>query len=229
MIFNVYVYVHPIHIHIYIYRLIKYTGVRRLKLVQMCSMQQIVHVSLYFLVFLGGSPPKMNCPCICDQLSTQNLVQEVKPIEKEQREDQTVVDAPLSNDKPAKMSLEQSMQKMKEARAKRQEGSNKQSVMKKPSMKSQPKSASQSGLSDLPMSEKPSASGKVLKRPAKACQVKTVSKKTNKVISKQEKNKLRDAILAKLDLQTKKKFKHGCPKCRQRPLCTLSCWRSRGY
>lgn len=58
---------------------------------------------------------------------------------------------------------------------------------------------------------------------------KAVAKKKVKTISPQDKCRLRDQILSKLDLKTKKRFANGCSKCRQRPLCTLSCWKARGF
>ena len=39
----------------------------------------------------------------------------------------------------------------------------------------------------------------------------------------------RDALLARIPKALKKRYKDGCARCRNRPLCTVSCWRLRGF
>ena len=39
----------------------------------------------------------------------------------------------------------------------------------------------------------------------------------------------REELLARIPQALKKRFKDGCAKCRNRPLCTVSCWRLRGF
>ena len=40
---------------------------------------------------------------------------------------------------------------------------------------------------------------------------------------------VRQAVLKKVPRTLKLRFRNGCQKCRQRALCTPSCWAERGY
>ena len=70
-----------------------------------------------------------------------------------------------------------------------------------------------------------------LKRPASKTMAKAKTKPKGKVpakakMSNQDK---RAALLRIIPPALKKKFANGCSKCRERPLCTASCWRMRGF
>lgn len=129
------------------------------------------------------------------------------------------------------ISLAESVEKMKEARVKLKEGSNQSHgpVMKKPAKgPSNPKSKSLGSLASKcatqpPKKPKQGFGQGVMKRPsiAKAA--------SNHKAKNDERKRLREEIIAKLDAPTRKKFKDGCAKCRWRKLCTLSCWQYRGY
>ena len=142
------------------------------------------------------------------------------------------------NDQPAcnqSISLQQSVQKMLEARGKVKDGSGKchAVVMKRPSKgPSTPKPQQTASSSKAPTKKRQA----VLKKPARAtppskgkAQSSQCKAKTKTDVSAEERKRLRNAIIASLDLPTKKKFKDGCAKCRYRSLCTLSCWQYRGY
>lgn len=126
-----------------------------------------------------------------------------------------------------RVSLSQSLEKLQIARIKVKEGSKTMEAPRSPLVLRKPAA---SRITTSQVRRKPAAaetkSKSILKKKPATSSVKVDDKKT---MSSNERNRLRDAILASLDLKTKRKYKDGCAKCRKRPLCTLSCWQARGY
>lgn len=189
----------------------------------------------------ASADPPLPCPALCDRPSSQPLesvpTSEALPskpscapegLPTSQVQDEKVNDMAPHN---RGISLAESVEKMKEARVKLKEGSNQSHgpVMKKPAKgPSNPKSKSLGSLASKcatqpPKKPKQGFGQGVMKRPsiAKAA--------SNHKAKNDERKRLREEIIAKLDVPTRKKFKDGCAKCRWRKLCTLSCWQYRGY
>ena len=78
---------------------------------------------------------------------------------------------------------------------------------------------SESSVQKKPAGKK--ASKPVLKKPA--CVKRPAAQ------PKASKAAKREELLARIPQALKKRFKDGCTKCRNRPLCTVSCWRLRGF
>ena len=78
---------------------------------------------------------------------------------------------------------------------------------------------SESSVQKKPAGKK--ASKPVLKKPA--CVKRPAAQ------PKASKAAKREELLARIPHALKKRFKDGCTKCRNRPLCTASCWRLRGF
>ena len=87
---------------------------------------------------------------------------------------------------------------------------------------------SESSVQKKPAGKK--ASKPVLKRPA--CAKKPAAQpKASVAVSTDAASRAakREELLARIPQALKKRFKDGCAKCRNRPLCTVSCWRLRGF
>ena len=87
---------------------------------------------------------------------------------------------------------------------------------------------SESSVQKKPAGKKTANSRVLLKRPA--CVKKPAAQKAAPRSSESlSRAAQRQALLAKIPAALKKRYKDGCGKCRNRPLCTVSCWRLRGF
>ena len=110
------------------------------------------------------------------------------------------------------VSLSESMLKLQEAVEQTQDPPCASATMKKPAAAKSTKSST-------------------LKRPASKTMAVTKSKPKAKAPAKPQMSKQdkREALLRIIPPALKKKFANGCARCRERKLCTISCWRLRGF
>ena len=87
---------------------------------------------------------------------------------------------------------------------------------------------SESSVQKKPAGKKTTNSRVLLKRPAcvKKPAVQKCAQRSSQSLSREAQ---RQALLAKIPAALKKRYKDGCGKRRNRPLCTVSCWRLRGF
>lgn len=79
--------------------------------------------------------------------------------------------------------------------------------------------------------KKPAAARTSLKRPAGKTMAMPKSKPKGKAQAKPQMSneEKRVALLRTIPAALKKKYANGCSRCRERPQCTISCWKLRGY